>query len=295
MNHFAWLVFLAGCSSSGALHASAPAATAGAMVAEKSQVGAAPDGAFHADAQGHFLPDADARRAFDWVLAASGEAADAALETRLNAAIAAQLHAPADAEARSVLQSYLAYRAAGAQLPHGTATASARIAAISALRQQFFDAKTHQGLFGDEEQRATVAIAEQAVHANGALADADKSAQLAALDAQLPAGDVAARTAAQHPLQIFQNEATLRANGDGDDSVYAQRLQAFGSDGAARLAALDAEQASFAATVAALRSMRDQMNEDGRSAQAVATALTQAVAAQVPALEQAHATALLAQ
>lgn len=289
------LVVLGACSSSSSLYGvGSSAAGAAAPSVAASQVGSEADGAFHANAQGHFIADADARRAFEYAFSATGESDEAALQSQAAAMIDAQLQSGARGEAHAVLHAYEAYRAA-AQVTSAPTSLSDRLAAVAALRAKYFDEVTRKGLFGEDEQRAQITLAEQKVRADAALSARDKGAQLGALDAQLPAGDVAVRGAALLPVQAQRAEAALRAAGDSTDAVHTQRVQSFGEAGALRLANLDASRANFAATMGSLRALRQALTAQGSAARDVSDALEQAISAGVPMLEQAHARALLAQ
>ena len=295
MKKYSLFFLIAACSGAGGLHGVGTATPAPALAVAESQRDTLADGAFHADASGHFVADTEARRALEYVFAAAGESDEATLQQRAGAAIAAQLQSPAREEAYAVLQDFVAYRAAASHLKSGGTSLADRVSAVSALRQQFFDAKTRAGFFADDEQRAQIAIAEQFVRTGTTLSAEDKGAQLAALDAQLPAGDVAVRTTALLPVQILRAEASVRAAGDSTDVVHAQRVQAFGEAGAARLAKLDATRANFAAIMSSLRTLRNELAARGSASRDVASTLDAAITAQVPTLEQAHARALLAQ
>ena len=298
-----WFLLLGACSGQAALQTVDRTATNPVRVAA-SQDGTVADGVLRADARGHFVADVEARRALEYMFSATGERDEATLQAQAGAAIDAQLQGRAREEARAMLSSYVGYRAA-AQTQSPPHALSERVAVITSLRAQYFDASTRQGFFADDEQRVQIGIAAQSVRSDASLSNTDRVARLGALDARLPAGDIAVRDAALQPVQSLRAEAALRLHGDSTDAVHAQRVQTLGEEGAARLAALDGAHANFNAIVASLRALRERLAASGGAASGgaasggaardVAATLEQAIVATVPVLEQAHARALLAQ
>jgi lipase chaperone LimK len=252
--------------------------------------GSVMDGALTLGAGGHYVPDVRSRQLFDWALSATGEVREDILEQRLTDYVRASLVPPAQAEALDVLGRYLNYRRAGSQLLPAS-DAATRLQEVIALRAQFFTPSEHQALFGAEEARAQVAVAQMVV-AGSQATDSDKSAAAARIAANLPPAAKQAQDAARAPVLAFQQEAAMRAAGASADSIDAFRRQTFGDDAADRLKALDADNAAFAQTLTALQGERATLLQQGASASELQAWLAKAVQ-QVPQRDQRRMQALL--
>ena len=248
---------------------SAPAASDGTPTAPTiaglpplpaSLAGTQPDGGLVRDADGRFVPTRDALDLFDYFLSASGEEPDAQIRARIEAAIAERLDDPAPA--LELLDRYLAYRAeARALFADENAAAlplERRLQRIRELRRAHFGALA-DALFSEEEERWRADIERLHVLHDPGLAEEERAARLAALDAQQPDSAREARDAAMAAFDLRRDEARLRAEGASDAEIGAVREARFGPEAAARLAALDQSRAAWAARVAAYRAERERV------------------------------------
>lgn len=250
-----------------------------------SLVGSRPDGALALDADGRFLPTRDALDLFDYFLSASGEEPDALIRARIEAAIAERLDDPAPA--LDLLDRYLAYRAE-ARAIFADADAAAlplerRLQRIRELRRAHFG-ELGDALFSEEEERWRVDIERLHVLHDPGLAEEDRAARLAALEAELPESAREARDAATAAFTLRRDEARLRAEGASDAEVHALREARFGREAAERLAALDQARAAWNARVSAYRAERERVA-------ALEPDDAEARAAAIAALRDAHFTA----
>ncbi len=252
--------------------------------------GSVMDGALTLGSGGHYVADLHSRQLFDWALSATGEVRQDILEQRLTDYVRASLVPPAQAEALDVLGRYLNYRRAGSTLLPAS-DAATRLQEIIALRDQFFTPSVHQALFGDEEARAQVAIAQMAV-AGSQATDSDKATASARIAAHLPVAAKKAQDAAHAPVTAYQQEAAMRSAGSSADAIDAFRRQTFGDDAAERLRALDADNAVFAQTLTTLQGERATLLRQGASASELQAWTAKAVA-QVPVRDQRRMQALL--
>ncbi len=287
--------------------ARAPAATAGPGARGPAPGGPPPpaslrdsaiDGALIADADGHFVPGPEALALFDYFLSATGEEPEAQLRARIVAEIERRLPAPAAREAIAFLDRYLAYRADAARAASDDRLAESadlerRLQWIREVRREHFGAELATTLFGDDERAAEIAIAQRRVAADASLSDAEKRAQLDALEAQLPESAREARAASSAPLRLEQAEAALRARGGSDAEVRALREETVGAEAAARLEALDQRRAEWNARLAAYRAARDAVLADpSRDAQAREAAIEDLLARNFDARERIRVRAL---
>ncbi len=225
-----------------------------------SLAGTQPDGGLVRDADGRFVPTRDALDLFDYFLAASGEEPDAQIRARIEAAIAQRLDDPAPA--LELLDRYLGYRAeARALFTDENAAAlplERRLQRIRELRRAHFG-ELADTLFSEEEERWRVDIERLHVLHDPGLVEEERAARLSALDAERPAAEREARDAATAAFNLRRDEARMRAEGASDAEVGALREARFGSEAAARLAALDQSRAAWAARVAAYRAERERV------------------------------------
>jgi hypothetical protein len=91
------------------------------------------------------------------------------------------------------------------------------------------------------------------------LAEEERAARLAAMEAELPESAREARAAATAALTLRRDETRLRAEGASDAEIGALREARFGPEAAARLAALDQARAAWSARVSAYRAERERV------------------------------------
>lgn len=229
-----------------------PVAHAGPFPFVRSLAGTTPDANLQVDASDALVVDAALGRLFDYYLSAQGEKSLPAIRAEIDAELGRRLKPAAAAEARRLLGRYLDYKQALASvetnLQKGTLPAHAardRLVAMQQLRTQFFSAKESAGLFGFDDAYNADAIARMEISQDHTLNPTQKAAQLAALDAALPAALREARDAPQQVIHSEESVAKLRANGGSDDDVYRMRAAAFSPEAAARFADLDKEEAQW--------------------------------------------------
>lgn len=232
--------------------ASLPASLAGTNV----------DGGFVVDEHGRFVPTRDALDVFDYYLAASGEEPPEVLRARIEAHIGEQLGGEAARDARALLDTYLGFREALRALTEAGAPPhdlERRLQWVRELRRRHFGADTAETLFGDEERALSVDLERRRVHADPTLDEAERAERLAALEAELPPGVRAARTAARAPTRMHREIEAMRAAGSSDAEIFAAREAEFGAAAAERLAALDAERAAWRARLDDYLQARDAL------------------------------------
>ena len=236
------------------------------------------DGAIEADAAGHLVISLELRRLFDHFLAATGEEPVATIRARIIAVLHQRLPELAADEAIAILDRYLAYRDAARNL---APTASDRdgLTQVHALRAKLFTPEVAKAFFADEEAATFAALTRRDVLVDPTLSDAERARRVAALEATLPAEVRAARAAAVAPIAEMSHEAELRAAGASTAQITAARTQAFGADGAARLAELDRAHAAWDARLAAFRAARQAVLADTRLDDAARQAQVEALLA----------------
>lgn len=239
------------------------------------------DGALVTDAEGKFVPTADAIDLFDYFLSAVGEESLAAIRARIRAAITSRLDGPAAEKAMALLDDYLRYRDRAAQLIEGPILGEdldRRLQYLRELRREVFGAETARALFAQEEERWFVELERRRVLMDATLGSAERDQRLAALEADLPPEWVASQRASLVHKQLRQDEARLRAEGEDASEVERLREERFGYEAATRLSELDAARADWQRRLDAYRNERDAAlaNAETRDHDAIVAALREA-------------------
>lgn len=242
----------------------------------RSMEGTRPDGNVTVAAGDKLVVDAELGHLFDYYLAGLGEKPLAAIRSQIEAELDRRLAPVPAREAKRLLGAYLAYKQAllGAEqaLPaqaDAALAARARLHAMRALRGNYFTPEESAGLFGASDAYDDDAVARMAILGDTSLDEAQRQAQLTALDQKMPSTLRAARDA---PLQVAQLDASvkaLRAQGGGDNEVYRLRASTFTPAAAARLAELDREESQWQQRIIAYRAQKASLPGGAQDAAAL--------------------------
>lgn len=232
-----------------------------------SLAGTAVDGGFTIDGRGHFVPDRNALRVFDYFLSAGGEESEEVLRGRiLLHAINGGLADSAVAEIAAVLDRYIAYRsAARAALATGTAAPAdlgARVAAMRGLQTMMLGPDLAKAFYGDDGDLADIELRRMTILRNAAMTQDERERALAAIDAELPPGIRSARTVSAAPTALHLKVEALRAAGGSDADIAAMRRSEYGAAAAERLAELDGARARWEQRLAAYRREDQRLRAD---------------------------------
>ena len=135
------------------------------------------------------------RDLFDYFLATVGEESLPTIVQRVKAYIRHRTPEPAQSQAVALFDQYIAYRSALRNIPEAGGKPADQIdleaiaqqkAAERQLRQQFFDAKTIQAFFGDDDAYDQYTLESLKIANNTQLSDAEKAQKTADLLKQLP-------------------------------------------------------------------------------------------------------------
>lgn len=231
----------------------------------RSMEGTRPDGNVTAAAGDKLVVDAELGYLFDYYLAGLGEKPLAAIRGQIEAELD-RLLAPVPArEAKRLLGAYLAYKQAlaGAEqaLPaqaDPAVAARARLQAMRALRGNYFTPEESTGLFGASDAYDDDAVARMAILGDTSLDEAQRQAQLTALDRKMSPAQRAARDAPLQVARLDESVKALRAQGGGENEVYRLRAGTFTPAAAARLVELDREESQWQQRIIAYRAQKAQ-------------------------------------
>ncbi len=251
--------------------AAASARSAGSAFAPSMQ-GTVPDGDMRAlggtvlGQSGGSLAYAELRRLFDYYLSAVGEKSIDSITQEIHRAIDQNVPQAQVQGAKRLLGRYLEFKRALVDLEKnpnlegtGVSAMRQRFTAMQDLRAHIFSAEEEQGLFGFEDANDRDSLARLEIHQNTALSASQKLAQLAVLDAALPAALRADREAPRVVIQVEQTAQTMRANGASDDDIYRMRAKALDPQAAVRLAEVDRDEKAWKDRIAMYLNERNKV------------------------------------
>jgi len=232
----------------------------------RSMDGTRPDGALQHDSRDQLVVDAELGYLFDYYLAGLGERDLAAIQAEIERELERRLKPEAAAQAKRLLASYLQYKHALAGAEAGLKPAAtlldgarARQQAMQELRKQYFTDAEIAGLFGATDAYDADALARLELAQDVSLDAATRKARTDALDAAMTPAQRAARDAPTSVLRLEESVQQLRAQGAGDNEVYAARAAALSPAAAARLADVDREEAQWKQRIASYQAARGQL------------------------------------
>lgn len=256
-----------GDSQDGAAEATGQTSPSSSFPFVQSHVGTVLDGQLQAEGSQLVLNEALIAR-FEYYLSAVGERPLPEIYTEIERNIQKELAlAPAAAtEAKRIFRAYIEFRTATKTLPKVSADDKQLLAAIRnrfeaerTLRARYFSPSESAALFGSNDFTANDALARMEINANPNLSVAQKRAQLAELDANLPA-EVRAWRAPQASVDALQAaEQEARERGASAAELFAVRSRLVGAEAAHNLAVLDQENAEFERRVNAFKAEKNKI------------------------------------
>lgn len=209
---------------------------------------------------------AELKRLFDYYLSTVGEQSIEAITAQIKREIELRLPAPQWPGAQRLLALYLDFKRELVKLEaqpelggSGAPTVRLRFLAMQDLRSQYFSADETRGMFGFEDAYDLDGIARLEISQNPALSPSQKRAQLAALEAAMPAFLREDREAPRRVIKLEALAQAMRAKGASEDEVYRMRAKELDPQAAARLATLDREELAWQNRMATYLSERQQL------------------------------------
>lgn len=234
-----------------------------------SMTGTRPDGDVRQTAADKLAVNAELAYLFDYYLAGLGEKPLEAIRMEIGRELDRRLSAAPAAEAKRLLDAYLAYKRALVDVERGLPAtqdlaqgARQRLEAMQRLRRSYFSDAEAEGLFGAGDAYDLDAVARLEINGDQRLNDAQRKERIAALDARLPQQVRDERDAPARVLQLEEAVAKARAQGQGDNEIYRMRAVALSPEAAARLADVDREEADWHRRIASYQAQRQQLAGD---------------------------------
>ena len=231
-----------------------------------SMTGTRPDGDVRQTAADQLAVNAELAYLFDYYLAGLGEKPLEAIRMEIGRELDRRLSAAPAAEAKRLLDAYLAYKRALVDVERGLPAtqdlaqgARQRLEAMQRLRRSYFSDAEAEGLFSASDAYDMDAVARLEINGDKRLNDEQRKERIAALDARLPQQVRDARDAPATVLKLEEAVAKAREHGMGDNEIYRMRAAALSPEAAARLADVDREEADWQRRIANYQAQRQQL------------------------------------
>jgi len=211
--------------------------------------GTEPDGGFSWDEHNELVITESIRDLFDYFLASSGEEPLASLVARIQAYIETTLPEPAASQARSLLQDYLAMKAAlvGMEQPatpnssNGLDSVRNHLQALQAVRNSYLSPEVAAVFYAEADEYDRYTLQRLEIMQNPELSGEEKESQLTGLDDSLSLGLQQSLGSTQQLIKLSHLNNQIRDSGASDDAVLALRSELVGYEAAERLQTLDQE------------------------------------------------------
>lgn len=242
----------------------------------KSLQGTQVDGEIIIDENKQLVVTAGLRRLFDYFLSAQGEEPLSQIEQRVIAYIREHTPEPAASQAVQIFQNYLTYLTAVSQLDKPKAQPNPNVSALdlSAIKNQlravqqlqarYFDAKTREAFFGDEQAlndyNMTVVEANQNAQLSNdqrqAIIDKAQTAYIASVNDP----NLQTKLTQQRNIdKLLAQTQQMQQQGATQSQINAMRSQYVSPEAVKRLEQLDQSEAQFAQRVATYQTQSNQI------------------------------------
>lgn len=212
--------------------------------------------ALEIDENGSLVIDHRLKNLMEFYLTAMGEEPLESIVARIKQDISQQLVGDAQAQAIEILQGYLQYRNHLGEINNEFAgqydaqnydlnTVREMKRRQREARSNFLPADVIESFYQREDEYDQFMLARVALRADGDLSAADKAAQLTLLEQNAPQWILDADTRANKVSEVRAREAALRATDADEMALYSLRAQAYGTEGADQLQALDQRRAQW--------------------------------------------------
>ncbi|HDZ55627.1 MAG TPA: lipase secretion chaperone [Pseudomonas xinjiangensis] len=202
------------------------------------------DGTLETDTQGNLVITGQIRNLFDYFFSTVGEVSFGEAAHRIRAYLATRLPEPALAQAEALLQNYIDYKAAVAELENEFPVIAdldaiqRREEAVQRLRASLFSREAHAAFFASEEVYNSFTMERMAILRDETLAEDEKSRLIEALRQELP-DDMQDLLVPQLHQTLSAQTAALQAEGAGPGEVRRLRMSLVGPEATGRLESLD--------------------------------------------------------
>jgi len=237
-----------------------------------SMLGTRPDGQLRQQGPEQLVLTPELVYLFDYYLAAQGEKPLDAIRAEIRRELERRLQGKAVTEAWRLLDAYMGYKRALADveagLPAGANPVQAarqRLLAMQRARSAYFSAAESAALFSASDAYDEDALARMEISSERGLTEAQRQQRWQALDAKLTPAQREERAAPARVLALEQAVAQARGHGADDNEIYRLRAATFSPAAADRLAELDKEEADWQRRIASYQAKRRVLIDQGRN------------------------------
>ena len=242
----------------------------------KSLQGTQVDGEIIIDENKQLVVTAGLRRLFDYFLSAQGEEPLSQIEQRVIAYIREHTPEPAASQAVNIFQNYLTYLTAVSQLDKPKAQPNPNVSALdlSAIKNQlravqqlqarYFDAKTREAFFGDEQALNDYNMTVVEANQNAQLSNDQRQAIIdkaqTAYIASVKDPNLQTKLTQQRNIdKLLAQTQQMQQQGATQSQINAMRSQYVSPEAVKRLEQLDQSEAQFAQRVATYQTQSNQI------------------------------------
>lgn len=253
-----------------------PLPTSLATSLPKSLQGTQVDGEIIIDENKQLVVTAGLRRLFDYFLSAQGEEPLSQIEQRVIAYIREHTPEPAASHAVKIFQNYLTYLTAVSQLDKPKAQSNPNVSALdlSAIKNQlravqqlqarYFDAKTREAFFGDEQALNDYNMTVVEANQNSQLSNDQRQAIIdkaqTAYIASVKDPNLQTKLTEQRNIdKLLAQTQQMQQQGATQSQINAMRSQYVSPEAVKRLEQLDQSEAAFAQRVATYQTQSNQI------------------------------------
>ncbi|CAM3567138.1 lipase secretion chaperone [Parendozoicomonas haliclonae] len=209
--------------------------------------GTSPDGSITVDEQGNIFITAGMRRLFEYYLATLGEQSLSSIRQQFYQAVKTQHNARIAQRATDYLDQYINYRVALAEQQQSLAASSSQLSLselfrlktelLTTTRLEYLGAEMTEAFYGDETLYDQYMQEKLAIQSNSSLSADERSIQQQQLAKTWP--QFAQPAASERFNTVQQQIETAKEQGASPNDIYVLRSQAYGTEAAERLTALD--------------------------------------------------------
>lgn len=214
------------------------------------------DGLYAVDDQGHLILNDDIKHRFEYFLSTLGEFELDQVLNMIKEDIHLNLQEPARSEALKLFNDYILYKKALVELEQGTDEMAdfdlnnvqhmrMQLEQLRNKRREYFSPEAADAFFGFDEIYDDYMLSKLEIMHQTQLTEAEKQAQLSALEDQLPPELSELRDETQRISNVFSKVEAMKASGASAEAQFDVNAQAFGQDAALRIQALEKQRTEW--------------------------------------------------
>lgn len=231
------------------------------------------DGIYPVDADGNLVMSQDVKHRFEYFLSTMGEFTLEEVLQFVRDDIQLNLQNPAQQQALTLFDQYIAYKYALVELEQGLQAPQAyelndleryryQLQQLRDVRREYLPAEAVDAFFGFDENYDDFMLNRLEIQNNRQLSAQEKKQQLDSLEDMLPEDVRQMRNETQKVSQYFTLTEKMQKDGASETEIFEVNSQAFGQEAALRLKAVQQQRQAFQNKVASYVSAKQQIEND---------------------------------